>query len=33
MTDIHFMVNESAEGDFVARAVSQDIFTEADTLA
>ncbi len=33
MTDVHFIVEESPEGGFVARAVGQDIFTEADTLA
>jgi len=32
MTDIHFIVEESPEGGYVARAVGQDIFTEADTL-
>lgn len=33
MTDIHFIVEESPEGGFVARAVGQDIFTEADSMA
>ena len=33
MTDIHFIVEESPEGCFLARAVGLDIFTEADTLA
>jgi len=32
MTDIHFIVEESPEGGYVARAVGQDIFTEADSL-
>ncbi len=30
MSEIHFIVEESAEGGFVARAVGVDIFTEAD---
>lgn len=33
MTDIHFIVEESPEGGVVARAVGQDIFTEADSMA
>ncbi len=33
MADIHFVVQESPEGGFVARAAGQDIFTEADTLS
>lgn len=33
MTDIRFIVEESLEGGFVARAVGQDICTVADTLA
>jgi len=32
MTDIHFIVEESPEGGYAARAVGQDIYTEADTL-
>jgi hypothetical protein len=32
MTEIHFIVEESAEGGFIARAVGADIFTEADDL-
>lgn len=32
MTDIHFIVEESPEGGYAARAVGQDIFTEADSL-
>ena len=32
MTDIHFIVEESPEGGFVARAVGVDIFTEADSI-
>ena len=32
MTEIHFIVEESAEGGYVARAVGADIFTEADDL-
>lgn len=30
MSEIHFIVEESPEGGFVARAVGADIFTEAD---
>ncbi len=30
MSEIHFIVEESAEGGFIARAVGVDIFTEAD---
>jgi hypothetical protein len=32
VTEIHFIVEESPEGGYVARAVGADIFTEADTL-
>ena len=32
MTEIHFIVEESHEGGYAAKAVGQDIFTEADTL-
>lgn len=32
MTEIHFVVEESPEGGYVARAVGNDIFTEADDL-
>lgn len=32
MTDIHFIVEESPEGGYAARALGQDIFTAADTL-
>jgi hypothetical protein len=32
MTEIHFMVEESAEGGYTARAVGHDIFTESDQL-
>lgn len=32
MTDIHFIVEEAPEGGYVARAVGEGIFTEADTL-
>jgi hypothetical protein len=32
MTEIHFVVEEAPEGGYVARAVSEDIFTEADDL-
>ena len=32
MSEIHFIVEEAAEGGYVARAVSVDIVTEADDL-
>lgn len=32
MTELHFIVEEAPEGGFVARAVGEDIFTEADDL-
>ena len=32
MNEIHFIVEESAEGGYLARAVGEDIFTEADDL-
>ena len=32
MSEIHFMVENAPEGGFVARAVGEDIFTEADNL-
>lgn len=32
MTEIVFLVEESPEGGYTARAVGQSIFTEADTL-
>jgi hypothetical protein len=32
VTEIVFVVEEASEGGFVARAVGQSIFTEADTL-
>ena len=32
MTEIHFIVEEAPEGGFTARAVGEDIFTEADDL-
>jgi hypothetical protein len=32
MTEILFIVEEAAEGGYVARAVGASIFTEADTL-
>lgn len=32
MTEILFVVEEAAEGGYVARAVEHSIFTEADTL-
>ena len=30
MSEIHFIVEEAAEGGYIARAVGEDIFTEAD---
>lgn len=32
-SEIHFVVEESAEGGLVAKAVGEDIVTEADTVA
>jgi predicted RNase H-like HicB family nuclease len=32
MTELVFVVEEAPEGGYVARAVGQSIFTEADTL-
>lgn len=32
MSEIHFMVEEAPEGGFLARAVGEDIFTEADDM-
>ncbi len=33
MNELTFMVEEAPEGGFVARALGESIFTEADTLA
>ncbi|HLF98253.1 MAG TPA: 2-oxoisovalerate dehydrogenase [Methylococcaceae bacterium] len=33
MAEIHFVVEEAPEGGYAARAVNEDIFTEADDLA
>ena len=33
MSEIVFVVEEAPEGGFIARAVGESIFTEADTLA
>ncbi|MBK1718599.1 2-oxoisovalerate dehydrogenase [Thiocystis violacea] len=33
MTQVHFIVEESPEGGYLARAVGADIFTEADDLS
>ena len=33
MSDIHFIVEESPEGGYIARAVDVAIFTEADDLS
>ncbi len=32
MAEIHFFVEQSPQGFFLARSVGQDIFTEADSL-
>ncbi|MCA1978070.1 MAG: hypothetical protein LDL19_02425 [Thiobacillus sp.] len=32
MTEIHFIVEESPEGGFIARGVGQDIITEAEDM-
>ena len=32
MSEIIFLVEEAAEGGYIARALGQSIFTEADTL-
>lgn len=33
MSEIHFVVEEAPEGGYTARAVGEDIFTEADDIA
>ena len=33
MTELIFMVEEAPEGGFLARALGESIFTEADTMA
>jgi hypothetical protein len=32
MSEIHFVVEEAPEGGYIARAVNEDIFTEADDM-
>jgi len=32
MTEIHFVVEESPEGGYIARAMGADIFTESDDI-
>ena len=32
MSEIHFVVEEAPEGGYIAKAVNQDIFTEADDI-
>lgn len=32
ISDIHFVVEEAPEGGYIARAVNEDIFTEADDI-
>jgi hypothetical protein len=33
MSEIHFVVEEAAEGGYIAKAINEDIFTEADDIA
>jgi hypothetical protein len=33
MSEIHFVVEEASEGGYIARAINEDIFTEADDIA
>lgn len=33
MTELHFIVEESQEGCYIAKAVGVDVFTEADNLS
>jgi hypothetical protein len=33
MSEIHFVAKEAPEGGFLAKAVNEDIFTEADDVA
>lgn len=33
MSEIHFVVEEAPEGGFVAKAINEDIVTEADDVA
>lgn len=32
MSEIHFVVEESPEGGYIAKAINADIFTEADDI-
>lgn len=32
-TEIHFVVEEAPEGGYIAKAVNEDIFTEADDIS
>ena len=32
LSEIHFVVEEAPEGGYIARAVNEDIFTEADDI-
>jgi len=32
MSEIHFVVEEAPEGGYIAKAVNEDIFTEADDV-
>ena len=32
MSEIHFVVEEAQEGGYIAKAINEDIFTEADDI-
>ena len=32
MSEIHFVVEEASEGGYLAKAINEDIFTEADDI-
>lgn len=32
MSEIHFVIEEAPEGGYIARAINEDIFTEADDI-
>jgi len=32
MSEIHFVVEEAPEGGYIAKAINEDIFTEADDI-
>ena len=33
MSEIHFVVEEAPEGGYIAKAINEDIFTEADDIS